>query len=89
MITDAAKNKDNAYDFVNYILDGKVSAGISKVFPYINPNKAAKEYLPDSDKDNILKNVPDEVFSKACNLKDLGDDNSKIVDLFMKVKEAK
>ena len=89
MITDAAKNKDNAYNFVNYILDGKVSAGISKEFPYINPNKAAQEYLPDSYKQNILKNVPDEVFKRARTLKDLGDDNSKIVDLFMKVKDAK
>lgn len=89
MITDAAKNKDNAYNFVNYILDGKVSAEISKVFPYINPNKAAQEYLPDSYKKNILKTVPNEIFSRACTLKDLGDDNSKIVDLFMKVKDTK
>ena len=89
MLTDAAKNKDNAYNFVNYILDGKVSAGISKVFPYINPNKAAQEYLPDSYKENILKTVPNEVFSRACTLKDLGDDNSKIVDSFMKVKDTK
>lgn len=89
MITDAAKNKDNAYNFVNYLLDGKVSAGISKVFPYINPNKAAQEFLPDSYKKNILKTVPDEVFSRARTLKDLGDDNSKIVDLFMKVKDTK
>lgn len=89
MITDASKNKDNAYNFVNYILDGKVSAGISEIFPYINPNKAAQEYLPDSYKQNILKTVPNEVFSRAASLKDLGDDNSKIVDLFMRVKDTK
>lgn len=89
MITAAAKNKENAYNFVNYILDSKVSAEISKIYPYINPNKGAQEYLPDSYKQNILKNVPSEVFSRACTLKDLGGDNSKIVDLFMKVKDSK
>lgn len=89
MITADAKNKNNAYDFINNILDGKVSAEISKVFPYINPNKAAQEYLPDSYKNNILKTVPNEIFSRACTLKELGDDNSKIVDLWIKVKDTK
>lgn len=89
MITGEAQNKENGYSFVNYILDGKVSAGISKVFPYINPNKAAQEYLPDSYKKNPLKTVPDDVFSRTATIKDLGEENSKIVDLWIKVKDNK
>ena len=86
MITAAAKNKDNAYELINYILDGEVSASISEIFPYINPNKAALEYLGTDYTENVLTNPPADVVDRSCTLKDIGDESSKIVDLWTKLK---
>ena len=89
METKGGKNTENAELLMNYILDGEVSATISKVFPYINPNKAAKEYLDDEYLNNDLKNIPQEQLDKAQPLKDIGDDSSKIVELWTKFKREK
>ena len=89
METKGGKNSENAELLMNYILDAKVSAEISKAFPYINPNKAAKEYLDEDYLNNELKNVPKEQLDKAKPLKDLGDNSSKIVDLWTKFKGNK
>lgn len=67
-----APNYENANIFINYILDGKVSAKISSIINYINANKAAKEYLPEEYKNNPLVNIPDDILSKAEPYKDLG-----------------
>lgn len=89
METKGAKNAENAELLMNYILDGEVSSTISKVFPYINPNKEAKQYLDDDYLNNDLKNIPQEQLDKAKPLRDLGDDSSKIVDLWTKFKGDK
>lgn len=89
MATKGAKNAENAELLMNYILDGEVSSTISKVFPYINPNKEAKQYLDDDYLKNDLKNIPQEQLDKAKPLKDIGDDSSKIVDLWTKFKGDK
>ncbi|MEE0955560.1 MAG: spermidine/putrescine ABC transporter substrate-binding protein [Eubacterium sp.] len=86
MITKDGKNQDNAYQFYNYILDGKVSAQISEIFPYINPNDAAIKELGDDFSNNILTNPPEDVVARACTLIDIGDEASKIVDLWTKIK---
>lgn len=86
MITAKAKNTDNAYELMNYILDGEVSASISEIFPYINPNKAAVEILGDDYKNNELKNPSSEVMDRACTLKDIGDEVSKLVDIWTEIK---
>lgn len=86
MKTKGAKNPDNVEEFMNYILDGKVGAEIAEAFPYISPNKAAKEYLDEKYLSNNIKNPPAEEIAKAKQLKDLGDDLTKIVDLWNKFK---
>lgn len=86
MITSAAGNKENAYLLMNHILDGETSASISEIFPYINPNKAALEYLGSDFIDNILTNPPEEVMERSCTLEDIGDDVSKIVELWTRLK---
>lgn len=45
VIPKGAVNKKNAETFINYLLDPKVSAEITKAFPYANPNIAAHEYI--------------------------------------------
>lgn len=89
MKTKGGVNSDNADTLINYIMDAEVSAQISKIFPYINPNKAAKEYLGDDYLNNDLKNVPQEELDKVKPLKDIGDDSTKIVDLWTKFKGNK
>lgn len=86
MITKDGANKDNGYAFFNYILDGEASAGITKIFPYINPNAKALEVLGAEYQDNILTNPPEDVLARTCTLIDIGDEQSKIVDLWTKLK---
>lgn len=86
MITSASANKENAYTLMNYILDGDVSASISLEFPYVNPNLKALDSLGSEYADNILTNPPTEAKENSCTLKDIGDETSKIVDLWTKLK---
>lgn len=86
MVTAEGKNTDNAYLLLNYILDGEVSASISRVFPYINPNKEAVKILGDEYAGNPLKNPPADVMARACTLQDIGDEVSKLVDLWTEIK---
>lgn len=86
MITKDGGNKDNAYALMDYILDGEVSAQISEIFPYINPNKAAVEILGTDYAGNPLTNPSAEVMERACTLTDLGEDSAKVVDLWTKIK---
>lgn len=86
MKTSGAKNSDNADLLMNYILDGEVSASISKTFPYVNPNSAAADILGDEFKDNNIVNIPESEMKKSQGLVDIGEDVSKIVDLWTKFK---
>lgn len=56
-----APNKDNSYKFLNYLLEPEISAKISAITNFSNPNKAAEQYLPDDFKNNPMLNLPDEV----------------------------
>lgn len=86
MKTNGAKNSDNADLLMNYILDPEVSATISKTFPYVNPNKAARDILGDEFKNNKIMNIPAEEVKKSQGLTDIGESVSKIVDLWTKFK---
>lgn len=66
-------NSETAYDFLNYLLEGEVSAKISSQINYINTNKAAKEFLPEEFLNNLTVNIPEDVLAKAEVYKDLGD----------------
>lgn len=68
-----APNSDNAYKFINYILDGKVSAKISSTINYINTNSAAKEFLPEEFLNNTAINIPKQSLEKAEVYMDIGE----------------
>ena len=85
-ITKEGKNKENAYKFLDFILDGENSAYISQCYPYFNPNKAAVDILGDDYKNDPLKVLSDDVVSRIEYLTDIGDDSSKIVDIMNKLK---
>ena len=86
MISKDAANKDNGYKLLDYILDGEVSAAISEEFPYINPNTAALDILGSDFSDNIITNPPEDAKERSCTLMDIGDETSKIVDLWTRLK---
>ncbi len=67
-----APHRDLAEQFINYLLDGKVSARISAFTQFATPNKAARVHLDEK----ILKNPaiypPPDVMAKLEFLEDLG-----------------
>lgn len=60
-----APNLENAYIFLDYILDGEVSAKMSSIINYANCNLAAKEFLPQEYIDNPSVNIPGSVMETA------------------------
>jgi len=60
-----APRPDNAHKFINYILDGKVGAEISKTILYPTPNDAAKALMPDDYKNNPIIFPPADVLAKC------------------------
>jgi spermidine/putrescine transport system substrate-binding protein len=65
-----APNKENAEKFINYILQPKVSALVSKDFPYTNPNIEARKLLTKAEQENPASYPPGE--PKLETFKDIG-----------------
>lgn len=86
-ITSAGKNKENAYKFLNYILDADVSKSISDQYQYINPNEKAVAKMDSSFQSNPLFVLPEDV-QKRCQSPD-GRNNAektKVADIFTQIK---
>lgn len=62
-IVRGAKNVDNAYTFINYLLRNEVSDKITKEYPYISPNKI---------KQNSIMS-PNKIFNNGYYVKNIGD----------------
>lgn len=54
-----APNSDNAFAFLNYILDGEVGAKISQQTYYLCPNQASYEFLPEEFKKSLIISADD------------------------------
>jgi spermidine/putrescine transport system substrate-binding protein len=74
-----APNPEAAYQFINYILDAKVGAGLSNWTRYATPNDAAKPFISPEDVGNIAIYPTSEYMEKLQFLNDLGD-NARIYD---------
>ena len=75
-IVKGAKNIDNAYMFINYLLRNEVSDKITKEYPYISPN-------------NIKQNSiisPYKIFNKGYYVKNIGSDIKKYDNLWALIK---
>lgn len=73
LVPKGAPHKKNAEIFMNYILDANVSADISKVFPYANPNVEAQKLMDKATLDNRTIYPDDAQMKIGEHLKDLGD----------------
>lgn len=73
-----APDKENAYSFINYILDGQTSATIFPQINYICTNRAAVEFLPDEYKNNKSLYIPSEILGQTEFIQDIGTDATAI-----------
>jgi spermidine/putrescine transport system permease protein len=73
VIPKGALHKKNAETFINFLLDPKVSAEITKEFPYPNPNLAAHQYIDKSDLSNPAIYPTEAELKIGERLKDVGD----------------
>jgi spermidine/putrescine transport system substrate-binding protein len=64
-IPKAAPRPDNAHRFINYLLDAKVSAAISRTIRYPSPNAAALALMPDDYRRNPVIFPPAAVLAKC------------------------
>ena len=74
-----AKNKENAYKFINYILRGDIMAKIISEYPYKNVNKEAEKYLDEEYLQNKAANIPDDIIKKGIFVKNI-DEKIKLYD---------
>jgi len=83
-VLDGAKNSDAAHSFLDFILRPDISKLVSDEFPYLNPNAAAVELLPDSYKNNPASNIDPAIFSAGEYVLDIGSDVEKYDELWTK-----
>jgi spermidine/putrescine transport system substrate-binding protein len=73
VIPKGAKNIENAYIFINYLLRAEVSKQISEEIGYASPNLKAVELLPDSIKNNRTIYPNDEDLKNSEFQNDIGE----------------
>ena len=66
-----AKNLDNAYKFIDYILKPEVMQRIIEEYPYKNLNIKTQELLSDTYINNIAANIPDNYFNRGLFVKNI------------------
>jgi spermidine/putrescine transport system substrate-binding protein len=65
VIPKGAPRPDNAHQFINYLLDAKAGAEISKTILYPTPNAAAKALMPEDYKNNPVIFPPADILAKC------------------------
>lgn len=82
-----APHEDNAYAFLNYLLDPTVGARISTQIMYSCPNKASFDYLPDEFKNNPAYNLPAEMLDTAEFVQDVGETTAEYDKIWTEFKQ--
>ena len=72
-IPKGAKNEDEIYEFIDYILRPEVMAKIVSSYPYKNLNKEADLLLDENYLNNNAANIPDGIMSEGIFVKNIGD----------------
>lgn len=86
VILKSSKNKDLAHQFINFLLRPDVAKRNSEYVQYPTPNAAAFDLLEESEKQNRMIYVEDSYLEKCHMIRFLGDEVTKINDLFEKIK---
>ena len=85
-IPKAARHKELAEKFINFILRPDISRMISADFPYFNPNAAARELLTEAERNNPASYPPGLDVTKAQLFSDIGEQASKVDELITTIK---
>lgn len=86
VILKSSKNKELAYQFINFLLRPEVAKRNADYVQYPTPNASAFKMLEAQDKNNRLI-YPEPAYLEKCQMiRFLGDDVTKINDLFEKIK---
>ena len=72
-ILKGSKNTSEAYQFIDYILDGKVMSKIIEAYPYKNVNKEASKYLSSWYLDNLAANISSDIIRNGFFVKNIGE----------------
>lgn len=76
-ICNGAKNKDELYEFIDYILRPHVMKIIIESYPYKNVNLEAEAFLDTKYLNNTAANIDDTVFNSGLFVKNIGENISK------------
>lgn len=82
-IMNNAKNIDNAYLFIDYLLRGDVMAKIINNYPYGNVNTEAYNYLT---KDYEKTNITQDIINKGTFIKNIGEHITDYDKIWVKIK---
>ncbi|MEI6337173.1 MAG: spermidine/putrescine ABC transporter substrate-binding protein [Verrucomicrobiota bacterium] len=85
-IPKSARNVKNAQIFMDFILRPDISAKISKEFPYLNPNLAARALLTAEQRNNPASFPTAAERAKMQTFKDVGEQASKVDELVTSLK---
>lgn len=85
-IPKGADHPDNAMAFMNFVLRPEISQQISERFPYLNPNTAARELLPEAARSNPASFPPRTTLEKLEVFEDLGEMSTEIDELVTPLK---
>jgi spermidine/putrescine transport system substrate-binding protein len=77
-IPKTAKHPKNAEAFMNFVLRPDISKKISDVFPYLNPNMAARELLTPEQRANVASFPTADEIAKMQTFKDIGSQASQV-----------
>ena len=72
-IPEKAPHLDNAYTFINWILEGENHAKFDEYLCYGVPNTAAMDLLPDDVKNSDMAYLPDWAMEKSDYIQDVGE----------------
>lgn len=81
-----AKNMDNAYLFIDYLLRGNVMSKIIDNYPYCNINTDSIKYLDNDYLSNNIVNISTNDINRSSLIKNIGEDILKVDKLWINIK---
>ena len=85
-IPKGAKNRDELYEFIDYILEPQVMAKIISSYPYKNVNRKTDMLLSWEYLSNSAANINDSVFADGLYVKNIGDNISLYDRIWAEIK---
>lgn len=85
-IPKGAKNKDELYEFIDYILRPDVMKKIISSYPYKNVNLGSEYILSNDYLNNQAANIPNDIFDNGLFVKNIGDAISMYDKIWAEIK---